>query len=329
MPTGVVLLNLGGPDSPDAIEPFLLNLFGDREIIPLGGPLSFLLQGFIARRIVRKRLPEVRLNYARIGGRSPLLDRTREQARALEARLNARGLPGGPFRVVIAMRYWHPTTDEALAELRGHGISRLVGLTLYPQYSIATTGSSAAELTRGIARSGHPFDFSLIDRYARDPAYLDALAGSVRAVLDPVVARAGRERTALLFSAHSLPEWFVRRGDPYVDEIKSTMGATVARLIDPPESFLSFQSRTGPVRWVGPGTDEVIAEIARRGKKALVVVPIAFVSDHIETLFEIGMLFRDIALKCGIEEFHRVNALNDDPAFIEALAGLVVRHLGG
>ena len=324
-PTGVLLFNLGGPETLDAVEPFLVNLFSDRDIIEL--PFGAWAQPLFARLVAKLRGPFVRRNYARIGGGSPQLRLTRAQAEALKARLN-RAAPGR-FRVFIAMRYWQPTTEGAVAEMQAAGISRVVTLTLFPHYTKATTGSSEKELARVLAQprwSGSGFRVSSISSYAQDVLYIDALADTVRRGLDAFPAGV-RARVVLLFSAHGLPQRFVDRGDPYVREIEATRRGLLERLRLSNRHVLGYQSRTGPVRWIGPGTDRLIEELAREGVKELLVVPLSFVSDHIETLYELDLLFAGLARRAGITDYRRTEALNTHPHFIEALACLVERHL--
>ncbi len=322
---GVVLLNLGGPERQEEVEPFLVRLFSDREIIEL--PLGALAQPLFARLLARFRGPAVRANYALIGGGSPQIRLTRAQAEALEARLN-RDAPGR-FRVYLAMRYWGPSTEEALAAARQDGISRLVTLTLYPHYSRATTGSSENELRRVLAGPRFrdtSFAVSSVSSYATDPLYLEALADTVRRGLEtfPVESRA---RVVLLFSAHGLPQSFVDRGDPYVQEIEATRRGVLARLGNGNRHLLGYQSRTGPVRWTGPGTDAVLDALGREGVLEVLVVPLSFVSDHIETLYEVDLLFADRARKAGIGVYRRSEALNTHPLYVEALTRLVGREL--
>jgi len=322
-PIGVLLFNLGGPDDLESVEPFLVRLFSDRDIIEL--PMGALLQPIVARIIARSRGPSVRENYKRIGGGSPQLRLTRAQAEALERRLNRNG---ARFRTFIAMRYWYPSTEQALEAMAAEGVSRVVTLSLYPHYSKATTGSSEKELQRTLARRRWQgrFEITGIPSYPDDPLYLDAMAdtaGRALAEFDPAV----RDRVVLLFSAHGLPKAFVDRGDPYVEHVQATRRGILERLAVPNRHELAYQSRTGPVEWIGPGTEEMIQQLAAEGVRELLVVPLSFVSDHIETLYEVDMLFADEARHRGIVEYRRPAALNTHPVFIEALARLVERHL--
>jgi protoporphyrin/coproporphyrin ferrochelatase len=318
---GVLLLNLGGPETLAEVEPFLVRLFSDREIIEL--PLGALAQPLFARVVAFVRGPAVRANYALIGGGSPQLRLTRAQGQALEERLN-REAPGR-FRVHLAMRYWGPSTEEALAAFHEEGISRIVTLTLYPHYSRATTGSSENELRRVLAREHFRdagFSVSSVSSYSVDPLYLEALTDSVRRGLASFPEES-RSRVVLLFSAHALPQKFVDRGDPYVHEIEKTRQGILARLGNGHRHVLGYQSRTGPVKWTGPGTDEVLDELGRAGTREVLVVPLSFVSDHIETLYEVDMLFAERARRAGITDYRRIEALNTSPVFIESLARLV------
>jgi ferrochelatase len=325
-PTAILLFNLGGPDDLASVEPFLVNLFSDREIIEL--PAGALLQPVFARVIAKLRGPSVRRNYARIGGGSPQLRLTRDQAAALEQRLNARC--GNRYRVFIAMRYTRPTCDDALAAIAAAGITRIVTLSLFPHYSKATTGSSRREFDRTLAKVvwGDRFEVTHIDRFPADPRYIEAMAETVaRGWMEIPAAR--RRDAVLLFSAHGLPQKFIDEGDPYVDEIQVTRTGILDRLKFNGREVLAYQSRTGPVKWIGPGTEQMLEQLGHEGVKDVLVVPLSFVSDHIETLYEVDLLFAETAQKAGITGYWRTAALNSSPLFIEALAGLVEDHLSG
>jgi ferrochelatase len=322
--TAIVLFNLGGPGDLAAVEPFLVNLFSDREIIQLPGGAA--LQPTMARLIAKLRGPSVRQNYQRIGGGSPQLRITRGQAEALEQRLNARGHQH--YRVFMAMRYSRPSSADALEAIAAEGIRRIVTLTLFPHYSKATTGSSRNEFDRALAspRWNGRFEVSHIDHYPTDPHYVEAVTETVRVAWNDIPAprRAG---AVLLFSAHGLPQRFIDEGDPYVKHIDATRFAVLERLNLPNRQRMAFQSRTGPVRWIGPGTEETIRELAEEGVTDVLVIPLSFVSDHIETLYEVDMLFADAARASGVTGYYRTPALNTNPLFIDALAGLVHDHL--
>ena len=325
---GVVLFNLGGPGDLSEVEPFLVKLFSDREIIELPGGAS--LQPLMARLIAKMRGKSVRENYMRIGGGSPQLRLTRAQAKALEHRLNELGGRDFRFTVTIAMRYSSPTSAETLGELGAADVRNLVTLTLFPHYSKATTGSSRHEFDRTLAEprfSRLSFDVTHIEHYADNPGYLEAMTATARDAYHriPEARRAG---TVILFSAHGLPQKFIDEGDPYVRHIEATRQGILSRLNVPNRQLLAYQSRTGPVKWLGPGTEETIEELGREGVKDLLVVPLSFVSDHIETLYEVDLLFEETARKAGITGYFRPDALNSHPLFIEALARLVLDHCG-
>ena len=325
-PTAILLFNLGGPDDLASVEPFLVNLFSDREIIEL--PAGAALQPVFARVIAKLRGPSVRRNYARIGGGSPQLRLTREQAKALEQRLN--GDCGNAFRVFLAMRYSRPTCEDALAAIAAAGITRIVTLTLFPHYSKATTGSSRREFDRTLARVawGNRFEITHIDRFPADPRYIEAMAETVARAWMRIPAER-RSDAVLLFSAHGLPQKFIDEGDPYVDEIQATRASILDRLKFNGREVLAYQSRTGPVKWIGPGTEQMLERLGHDGVKDVLVVPLSFVSDHIETLYEVDLLFAETAQKAGITGYWRTDALNSSPLFIEALAGLVEDHVSG
>ncbi len=325
--TAIVLFNLGGPDDLASVEPFLVNLFRDREIIQLPG--GAVLQPVMARLIARMRAPSVRENYRRIGGGSPQLRITRDQALALEHRLNDGALGSHHYRVFIAMRYTRPSAEDALTAIAAAGIRRIVTLTLFPHWSKATTGSSRNELDRTLASPRWlrtSFDITHIEHYADDPLYVAALTATVQNAWGRIPPDR-RARTVILFSAHGLPQRFIDEGDPYLTHIDATRFALLERLNLPNRQLLAFQSRTGPVKWIGPGTEAVLAELGDSGVTDVLVVPLSFVSDHIETLYEVDMLFADAAREAGITGYYRPAALNTHPLFIEALAGLVHDNL--
>lgn len=325
--TAIVLFNLGGPENLAAVEPFLVNLFSDREIIELPG--GALLQPVMARLIAKMRGPGVRANYTLIGGGSPQLRITRDQAAALEKALNE-AVGRARFRVFIAMRYSEPTVEQALGEIAASDIRRIVTLTLFPHWSKATTGSSRNAFDRAVAQPRYQrlnFDISHIESYADDAGYLDAMTDTVKDALDRIPAER-RRNTVVLFSAHGLPQKFIDEGDPYVDHIEATRYGILERLQIPNRQVLAYQSRTGPVKWLGPGTEEMIEQLGHEGVKDLLVVPLSFVSDHIETMYEVDILFAETAKAAGITGYFRPDALNTHPLFVGALEELVLRHVG-
>lgn len=316
MRTGIVLTNLGGPDTPEAIEPFLYNLFEDPLILSIRPAF---LRRYVARRISRARAPKVAKDYARIGGASPLPRLTQDQAKGLEAALELRG--PGRFATAVAMRYWRPTTEQAVDALLARGCTRFLHLPLYPQESKATTESSSRELRRVLAEKAPSAPLAEVRTYATAPGYVAAVRRTVEDGLAALRAQ-GAADVHVLYSAHGLPERFVRAGDPYVEQIRATKEA-VARGLDVPSS-LSFQSRVGPVAWVRPYTDETIVKLAGEGVRALLLVPLGFVSDHFETLFEMDLLYADLARAKGIEHVARAASLNDRQDFLDTLAELAL-----
>lgn len=317
--TAVVLFNLGGPDSLDAVEPFLFNLFADPDIFKL--PLGFLTQKPFARLLARRRAPEARHNYAAIGGKSPLLENTQKQAQALEALLRAHG----DYDVFVCMRYWHPLTDAVVAELKQRAYAQVIFLPLYPQYSHTTTGSSVHEFERACARQHyHPQTRLVREWYGHadyQQAIIESIQAEVRQLPDPDPAH-----IELLFSAHGLPKKLVERGDPYEQQIRATFDALRAKL-DWPHTTLCYQSRVGPLEWLRPYTEEVIKQKAAAGCRQMLVYPIAFVSDHSETLYELGIQYALLAKETGIAHYRVVPALNEHPLLMRALTDLVL-HVG-
>ncbi|MGE5692152.1 MAG: ferrochelatase [Candidatus Zixiibacteriota bacterium] len=319
-PVGVVLLNMGGPDSITAIKPFLLNLFYDPDILPI--PFARLLQKPVARMIVAKRLQSVIANYEAIGGHSPILEYTRKQGEGVVQALTQRGVSA---RCFLAMRYWHPNSAEAIAAIQKAGVNRVVLFTLYPQYSSATTGSSVKEFLRVARQNNLDWKISTVEAWPTHPAYITALVTRLRAAL-----RAKPEgKTKVLFSAHSLPKALIDRGDPYLAQIKKTMAAVLSHFSPPLDADLSFQSRTGPVKWLTPSTDKKLEELAETSYQNVLVVPVSFVSDHIETLYEIDLLYGALAKKLGFKKFWRIESLNFAPDFTDSLGQIIFDHLQG
>jgi ferrochelatase len=316
-PLGVVLLNLGGPDSLAAVEPFLRNLFGDPDVIQLP-PVVRWFQPIFARLVAKGRGPKARAAYEQIGGRSPIAEESQAQADAVAGALSARGLPA---QGVVAMGCWHPFSDEAVARLAERGIRRAVAVPLFPHYSRSTTGASFVALDRAVKRAGAPLAIARVDRYPAAPGFLDAIAERVRAAAATVPLE-DRDRVPVLFSAHGLPEAYIQRGDPYLDDVRTTVAAVTARLALGDRARLCFQSRVGPQRWLGPTTEETLDAVAKEGHRSVVVVPVAFTGEHIETLQEIDILYKDHATRAGIMCFARARTVGTHPAFIEALAEL-------
>jgi len=309
--TAVVLFNLGGPDRPEAIQPFLKNLFNDPAIIGLPWPLRPLLAELISRR----REKEARVIYGRIGGRSPLNEETAAQARKLEAGL------GDDHRVFVAMRYWHPLVEDTVHEVAAWKPDRIVLLPLYPQFSTTTTGSSFGEWRRCAAGAGITAPTTALCCYPVEDGLIAGHAG----LIEKALVEAGDKPVRVLFSAHGLPEKIVKAGDPYQWQVEQTAAAVVARLGRPELDWqVCYQSRVGPLQWIGPSTDDAIRKTGADGKGA-VVVPIAFVSEHSETLVELDLEYGELAHKAGCAPYIRVPALGTGESFIAGLVGQVER----
>ncbi len=312
----VVLFNLGGPDRPESVQPFLFNLFNDPAII--GAPTA--LRWLLAKLMARRRAPVARAIYDYLGGGSPLLANTESQAKALEPLLQDLGTA----RCFIAMRYWNPLVEEAAAAVKRFGPDHILLLPLYPQFSTTTTGSSWRAWQRAARGAGLTAPTRLICCYPRQAGFVLAIAALVREGL-AVAAAAGRPR--LLFSAHGLPKRIVARGDPYQWQVEQSCAAVVAALGQSGLDWgVCYQSRVGPLEWIGPATD---AEIARAGREGVpvVLVPIAFVSEHSETLVELDIEYGKLAKRAGVPAYIRVPTVSLAPAFIQDLGGLVRRAL--
>jgi ferrochelatase len=307
MRTAVFLLNLGGPRNLAEVEPYLYDLFVD--VLPAGlGPLRRPL----ARLIANRRAPSSTEKYRLLGGRSPLVERTEEQARALAAQLG----PG--FGVHLAMRCGHPNTEEGVREALSAGAERGVALPLYPQWANATTRSSLTELRRVWPRQKPLFE---VCTWHDHPGWLDASAATLRDALAEVPA-ALRDRVLVVFSAHGLPMSQVRKGDPYPGYVEISARGTAERCgLAPSQWQLTYQSRVGPMKWLGPDTVEFLEGNARG--RAIVTVPIAFVSEHLETLYDLDILSREAAQKGGALHYGRARAVGARPDFIAALADIV------
>ncbi|MGB8930570.1 MAG: ferrochelatase [Anaeromyxobacteraceae bacterium] len=305
--TAVFLLNLGGPRNLEEVEPYLYELFSDPLLISAPfGPLRPL----IAKLISHLRAPSSAGKYALIGGKSPLVEETEKQARALAAAL------GDGYTVHVAMRAGHPSTGEGVREALAAGAERAIALPLYPQFANATTLSSLLELRR-LWPKVRPL--AEVHAWHDHPGYLDASATVLRETL-AALSPAEREKALVVFSAHGLPMSQVRKGDPYPDHVEASAKGTAERA-GVTDWQVTYQSRVGPVKWLGPDTLEFLAANARG--RAIVSVPIAFVSEHLETLYDMDILGKDAALKAGAIGYHRVPALGVRPDFIAALAEIV------
>lgn len=314
----VVALNLGGPDSLEAVEPFLRRLFGDPDVIQLGWLRP--LQPLFARLVARSRGPFSREAYQQIGGKSPIGAESAQQAAAIAEALGQRGLAVRPY---VAMACSNPLSDETVARMLEDGVDRAIAVPLFPQFSFTTSGSSFKQLDRANEKAGGRISIARVERYADAPGYIDALIAQVQGAIATLPPDA-RGDAPVLFSAHGLPESYIRKGDPYLDEIRTTVTAVTHRMGLGSRAQLAFQSRVGRQKWLSPYTEEALDALADAGHQAVVVVPVAFTGEHVETLQEIDILYRERAQKRGIKHFARARTVGCHPAFIDALAQLAL-----
>ena len=316
MKIAIVLFNLGGPDNPSAVQPFLFNLFNDPAIIGVPNPIRWLL----AKLISFRRAPTAKVIYAHLGGSSPLLKQTLDQAQALEKLFNKKD----QVKTFVAMRYWHPLSDETARLVKNFGADRIVLLPLYPQYSTTTTGSSITEWQRAARKAGIIAPTSAICCYPRETGFIETVVNDTRSA---IVEATNSGNPRILFSAHGLPQKIVDTGDPYPDHVKMTAAEVVKKLnISNLDWAICYQSRVGPLKWIGPSTDDEIARAAKDGVP-IVVVPIAFVSEHSETLVELDIEYRELAISLGVPAYYRVATAYITPGFISGLKKLVKRAL--
>lgn len=316
--TGVLLLQLGGPTTSEEVRPFIRKMLSDPAIVEMPA----LLRIPLAHLISFIRAPRVRKQYKAIGGGSPITRIGFAQAARLAEALNALGRS---MPVLLGQRYTPPLIPEALRQASQMGLSRLVVVPLYPHFSFTTTGSALREVEHTVPKIG--IKVLIIKDYADNSSFISALADNIRDALSSL-SGPNRKEVCVIFSAHSLPMRYVESGDPYPERITATVHRVMARLGGGHFEFkVSYQSKIGPVRWLGPSTQDAIREAAREGKKAVVIVPVSFVSDHIETLYEIDILYRNLAYELGIPEFVRVKSFNDSRTFATAMAQIVVRAL--
>ncbi|KAF9185256.1 ferrochelatase hem15 [Haplosporangium sp. Z 11] len=320
--TGIVLMNLGGPAKEDEVHDFLLRLFSDGDLIPLP------LQKYAAQVIAKRRTPKIKEQYNQIGGGSPIRKWTTEQGTAMEKILDEISPETAPHKHYIAFRYAHPLTPEALAQMKEDGIERAVAFTQYPQYSCSTTGSSMNELYRQLQEwdPERKMKWSVIDRWHVHSGFVQAVANRIEAGLAKYPAEK-RDGVVILFSAHSLPMEVVNRGDSYSSEVAATVEAVMNKLDYKNSYKLVWQSQVGPKPWLGPQTNKAILGLGEKGYNDQLLVPIAFTSDHVETLFELDLEYGEEAREAGITGLTRAESLNADPVFVEAMADIVKAHL--
>lgn len=312
----MVLFNLGGPDSLEAVQPFLENLFNDPDIFKLPFQKNF------AKFVSRIRTSKVQKEYELIGGKSPLGEWTEIQRKMIEDNLRQKDITAD---VLVSMRYWTPLTSETAKKVEQENYDKIILLPLYPQYSISTTGSSFNEWRRKYR--GDVSKLIYIDSYFKNEKYIESINQRIDESLlkFPIEVK---KNIQLVFSAHGTPRSYIKKGDPYLCEIMTTVEEVMKLRKQDYEHHICFQSKVGPMKWLEPSTDKMIEELALKGKKHLLIIPISFVSDHVETLYELNIEYRHIAEKAGIENFIVMKGLNDSKIFIEALTQLIINKLG-
>ncbi|MBN3295519.1 HEMH protein, partial [Amia calva] len=321
--TGILMLNMGGPEKLDDVHDFLFRLFMDRDLMTL--PVQNKLAPFIAKR----RTPKIQEQYSRIGGGSPIRMWTTLQGEGMVKLLDEISPETAPHKFYIGFRYVHPLTEEAIEEMEKDGVERAIAFTQYPQYSCSTTGSSLNAIYRYYSSRGgkSKMSWSVIDRWPTHPLLIECFAEHILKELEKFPVEK-RDDVVILFSAHSLPMSVVNRGDPYPQEVGATVQRVMERLKHCNPYRLVWQSKVGPMPWLGPQTDETIKGLCHRGKKNILLVPIAFTSDHIETLHELDIEYSQVlGEECGVENIKRAESLNGNPLFFKALADLVHSHL--
>ncbi|XP_073476368.1 ferrochelatase, mitochondrial [Aquarana catesbeiana] len=321
--TGILMLNMGGPETVDDVHDFLLRLFLDTDLMKL--PVQSKLGPFIAKR----RTPKIQEQYRKIGGGSPIKKWTVQQGEGMVKLLNELSPATAPHKYYIGFRYVDPLTEAAIQEMESDGVERAIAFTQYPQYSCSTTGSSLNAIYRYYNSKGvqPTMKWSVIDRWPTHPLLIQCFADHIQKELN-MFPEDKRGDVVILFSAHSLPMAVVNRGDPYPQEVGATVQKVMEKLNFSNPYRLVWQSKVGPMPWLGPHTDETIKGLCQRGKKNILLVPIAFTSDHIETLYELDIEYaQHLAQECGVENIRRSESLNGNPLFSKALADLVLSHL--
>ena len=328
---GLVFFNMGGPDSLDAVQPFLYNLFADNDIVQM--PIPPWLQKLFAWRVSHKRKKEGKENYHKIGGRSPIEPFSRQQAEGILALvqplLAEKGFP--PAKCYLAMRYWHPRAEATLEQLKADGITHAILVPLYPHYSLATIGSSLREWTQLLERPENKAFASTLQQstlcsHYEHPLFLQAVAETIHTAFAEKSWSCPSEEVLLVFSAHGLPISYVENNnDPYPRQIKATIDALITQHFPKNKWQLCWQSKVGPLEWLKPYTEDLIEQLAIEKRDNVLMVPIAFVSDHIETLFELDMLYVPLGAKHGMQHYHRAGALNNSVTYQQCLAQQVMR----
>ena len=326
MKKAVILFNLGGPDSLEAVKPFLFNLFNDPAIIGAPNPIRYFLAKFISSRREKK----AQGIYEQIGGKSPILELTNAQATTLEKKLNSQhsalSTQHCEHKVFACMRYWHPMTEEVVSQVKEYNPDEIILLPLYPQYSTTTTGSSFAAWERECEKQNLEKKTTKICCYPTEGSFIRAHA----ALINEYYQKAKDKNTPrILFSAHGLPEKVIKKGDPYQMQVEETAAAIVKLLnIKNLDWKVCYQSKVGPLKWIGPSTEEEIIAAAEDGGVSLIIVPIAFVSEHSETLVELDIEYKHLAEKFGLRDYFRVPALGTNELFINGLAEICKKSSG-
>ena len=315
---GIVLFNLGGPDKLSSVKPFLFNLFNDPAIISA----PFLIRYFLAKLISSKREKTAQKIYSFIGGKSPILEQTINQANMLEKKLKEEK---EIYRVFISMRYWHPFMKETLKKIRAWGPDKVILLPLYPQFSSTTSGSSLSEWKKEVRYNKYKVPTKIICCYPKNKHFILSHVKEIQKTLKKI-SKKNQNKIKLLFSAHGLPEKIIKRGDPYQMQIENSVDAIITNMSRPELNYsICYQSKVGPLKWIGPSTESEIIKAAKK-KQIIVLVPIAFVSEHSETLVELDIEYKEIAQEQGCIEYYRVPALGINKDFINAMYGLIVKQ---
>lgn len=321
--TGIMMLNLGGPETQEEVHDFLLRLFLDKDLIPLPA------QSQLAPVIAKRRTPRIQAQYAKIGGGSPIKKWTQLQGQGMVDILDKISPLSAPHKFYIGFRYAHPLTEDTIEQMADDGVQHAIAFTQYPQYSCSTTGSSLNAIYRYYQNKGinDGMAWSVIDRWPTHPGLVRAFAESIQAEILRFPVE-DQDDVVILFSAHSLPMKVVNRGDPYPTEVAATVQRVMESIGHTHPYRLVWQSKVGPLPWLSPQTDDAIKGLVARGKKNILLVPIAFTSDHIETLFELDHEYaEELASEVGVKNIRRAASLNDNPIFIEAMADIVKTHI--
>ena len=313
MKKAVILFNLGGPDKLESVEPFLFNLFNDPAIISIPFIFRFPLAKFISKR----RAPVAKNIYKEIGNKSPILELTRDQAKSLENNLSSKG----DYKCFVVMRCWHPRADEVIKKVKDYNPEEIILLPLYPQYSASTSGSSIKEWNELCKKENYLVKTKTICCYPTENNFIKSHISLIKKTIENLENNTFK----LIFSAHGLPENKIKKGDPYQWQVEQTVKVIMSKLINENLDYIiSYQSRVGPLKWIGPSTDEIIVKYSRE-KKGIIIVPVAFVSEHSETLVELDIEYKKLAEKNGCSFYKRVPALGIEENFIKGLAELVLQ----